>query len=144
MAGTATIDITPDKGLWMAGFARRTQAAQGTALPLKAKALALRYGNARPAVLVTTDLLGLTARLTDAVARKVRKRTGIPRSQLLFTASHTHCGPVIDEQLAVAYDLSPDQWRGIRTYTAALETQLVDLVITAASTWTTCTAALNT
>ena len=73
----------------------RTQAAQGTALPLKAKALALRYGNGRPAVLVTADLLGLTARLTDAVASEVRKRTGITRSQLLFSASRTHCGPVI-------------------------------------------------
>jgi len=129
MAGTATIDITPEKGLWMAGFARRTQPAQGTALPLKAKALALRYGTARPAVLVTTDLLGLTARLTDAVAREVRKRTGIPRSQLLFSASHTHCGPVIDEQLAVAYDLSPEQWRRIRTYTAALEQRRAGLTI---------------
>src|SRR5215211_6070604 len=79
MAGTATTDITPEKGLWMAGFARRTQPAQGTALPLKAKALALRYGDARPAVLVTVDLLGLTARFTDAVAGKVRERTGIPR-----------------------------------------------------------------
>jgi hypothetical protein len=133
MAGTATIDITPEKGLSMAGFARRTQPAQGTALPLKAKALALRYGTARPAVLVTTDLLGLTARLTDAVAREVGKRTGIPRSQLLFSASHTHCGPVVDEQLAVAYDLSPEQWGRIRTYTAALEKQLADLVTTAAS-----------
>jgi neutral ceramidase len=134
MAGTATIDITPEKGLWMAGFARRTQPAQGTALPLKAKALALQYGDARPAVLVTTDLLGLTARLTDAVANEVRRRTGIPRSHLLFNASHTHCGPVVDEQLSVAYDLSPDQWRAIRSYTAALEKQLVDLVVTATST----------
>jgi neutral ceramidase len=143
MAGTAAIDITPEKGLWMAGFARRRHAAQGTALPLKAKALALRYGNARPAVLVTTDLLGLTAGLTEAVAREVRKRTGIPRSQLLFSASHTHCGPVIDEQLAVAYDLSPEQWRGIRTYTAALEKQLVDVVTTAASTLRSATVAFG-
>ena len=134
MAGTASIDITPEKGLWMAGFARRSQPAQGTALPLRAKALALRYGDGRPAVLVTTDLLGLTARLTDAVAREVRERTGIPRSHLLFTASHSHCGPVVDEQLAVAYDLSPEQWRGIRTYTAALEKKLVDLAVAAAST----------
>jgi len=134
MAGTATIDITPEKGLWMAGFARRTQPAQGTALPLKAKALALRYGDARPAVLVTVDLLGLTARLTDAIASQVRERTGIPRSHLLFNASHTHCGPVVDEQLAVAYDLSTEQWRAIRAYTATLETHLVDVVTAATKT----------
>ncbi len=142
MAGVATIDITPEPldsardrpGLWMAGFARRTQPAQGTALPLKAKALALQYGDARPAVLVTTDLLGLTARLTDSVASEVRRRTGIPRSHLLFNASHTHCGPVVDEQLSVAYDLSADQWREIRSYTATLEKRLADLVVSAAST----------
>jgi hypothetical protein len=133
MAGVASVDITPDRGLWMAGFARRTQPAQGTALPLKAKALALQDGDARPAVIVTTDLLGLTARLTDAVASEVRRRTGIPRSHLLFNASHTHCGPVVDEQLSVAYDLSPVQWSEIRGYTAALEKTLADLVVTATS-----------
>jgi neutral ceramidase len=134
MAGVATIDITPEPGLWMAGFARRTQPAQGTALPLKAKALAIQSGGARPAVIVTTDLLGLTARLTEAAASEVRRRTGIPRSHLLFNASHTHCGPVVDEQLSVAYDLSPDQWREIRGYTAELEKKLANLVVTAAST----------
>ena len=41
-AGTATIDITPDRSLWMAGFALRKQASQGVALPLHAKALALK------------------------------------------------------------------------------------------------------
>jgi neutral ceramidase len=133
MAGVATIDITPDSGLWMAGFARRTQPAQGTSLRLAAKALALQYGDDRPLILVTADLLGLTARLTEAAAREVRRRTGIPRSHLLFNASHTHCGPVVDEQLAVAYDLSPDQWRDIRAYTGALEKKLADLVVTAAS-----------
>src|SRR4026208_624760 len=133
MAGTAAIDITPEKGPWLAGSARRPQPAQGTALPLKAKALALRYGTARPAVLVTTDLLGLTARLTDAVARAVRKRTRNPPARLLFSASHTHCGPVVDEQLAVAYDLSPEQWTDIRAYTARLEDTLAAVIGTAIS-----------
>src|SRR5687768_5616081 len=141
VAGVAAVDITPGRGLWMAGFARRTQPAQGTSLPLKAKALALQYGDARPAVLVTTDLLGLTARLTEAVASEVRRRTGIPRSHLLFNASHTHCGPVVDEQLSVAYDLSPEQWREIGGYTAALERKLADLVVTAASKLTRATLA---
>jgi neutral ceramidase len=117
----------------MAGFARRTQPAQGTALPLKAKALALQAGGGRPAVLVTADLLGLTARLTTAVSTEVRRRTGIPRAHLLFNASHTHCGPVVDEQLAVAYDLTDAQWREIRAYTAGLEKELAALIVTAVS-----------
>src|SRR5512138_553663 len=67
-AGTATVDITPDRSLWMAGFAARTQASQGVALPLHAKALALQAGDHRTAVLVTVDLLGVTARITENVA----------------------------------------------------------------------------
>ena len=63
-AGVATIDITPESSLWMAGFARRTQPSQGVAMPLHAKALALKCGAQPTAVLVTVDLLGLTARIT--------------------------------------------------------------------------------
>ncbi|MDQ3347915.1 MAG: hypothetical protein M3545_08100, partial [Acidobacteriota bacterium] len=33
-AGVATVDITPDRSLWMAGFAARRQPSQGVALPL--------------------------------------------------------------------------------------------------------------
>ena len=132
-AGTAAVEITPNESLWMGGFARRKQPAQGTALPLMAKALALQAGAARPAVLVTTDLLGLTAAMTDAVAADVRRRTGIPRSHLLFNASHTHCGPVVDEQLSVAYDLTDAQWRDIRAYTARLKKDLAGLIVKAVS-----------
>ena len=43
-AGVATIDITPESPVWMAGFAARSQASQGVAMPLHAKALALKCG----------------------------------------------------------------------------------------------------
>jgi len=123
-AGVATIDITPDRSLWMAGFAARTEASQGVALPLHAKALALKCGNQPTAVLVTTDLLGVTAGMTDRVAALVQRRHGIRRQNLLFNASHTHCGPVVDEQLSVAYGLTATQLADIRTYTKQLEDKL--------------------
>ena len=127
-AGVATVDITPERSLWMAGFARRTRPSQGVALPLHAKALALRHGRGRPVVLVTADLLGVTARITDRVASAVRRLHGVERADILFNASHTHCGPVVDEQLSVAYDLTPAQWDDIRAYTARLGDTLVTLV----------------
>jgi hypothetical protein len=127
-AGVATIDITPETSTWMAGFAARTQASQGTAMPLHAKALALKCGNDPLAVLVTADLLGFTARITDKVAALVRQRHRIRRENLLFNASHTHCGPVVDEQLSVAYDLTPAQWNDIRAYTARLEDKLAAVI----------------
>lgn len=132
-AGVARIDITPAQSIWMAGFALRTQPAQGTAMPLYAKALALQTGRGPAAVLVTVDLLGLTAAITDRVATAVRRRHGIPRARLLFNASHTHCGPVVDEQLSVAYDLSPGQWAAIRDYTSELERRLASVIADALS-----------
>jgi hypothetical protein len=127
-AGVATVDITPDRSLWMAGFAARTQSSQGAAMPLYAKALALKCRNQPAAVLVTVDLLGLTVRITDRVAALVQRRHRVRRADLLFNASHTHCGPVVDEQLSVAYDLSPEQWGDIRAYTAQLEDRLAAVI----------------
>ncbi|MEO8075825.1 MAG: neutral/alkaline non-lysosomal ceramidase N-terminal domain-containing protein [Acidobacteriota bacterium] len=127
-AGVATIDITPEQSLWMAGFARRSQPSQGTAMPLHAKALALQFGTQATAVLVTVDLLGVTAGMTGRVAAVVSRRHGIRRANLLFNASHTHCGPVVDEQLSVAYDLSPEQWAALRAYTTRLEANLATVI----------------
>src|SRR5215217_3739640 len=64
-ARAATIDITPNRSPWIAGFAARTQPSQGVAMPLHARALALKCGQEPIAVLVTADLLGVTARMTD-------------------------------------------------------------------------------
>lgn len=127
-AGTATVDITPDRSLWMAGFAARTQASQGVALPLHAKALALQAGDQRTAVLVTADLLGVTAKMTDRVASRLERRHRLRRADLLFNASHTHCGPVVDEQLSVAYGLTPEQLADIRTYTTQVEDKLAAVI----------------
>ena len=127
-AGVATIEITPERSLWMAGFAARKEASQGAALPLHAKALALKCGTQPTAVLVTVDVLGVTARITNRVASLVQRRHRIRRADLLFNASHTHCGPVVDEQLSVAYDLSPAQWDDIRAYTTQLEDKLASVI----------------
>ena len=131
--GVAAVDITPQTSLWMAGFARRRQPSQGVALPLHAKALALQAGQQRPAILVTVDLLGLTARMTDRVSAELERRHRLRRQDLLFNASHTHCGPVVDEQLSVAYDLSSEQWAAIRAYTTELEHKLVAVAADALS-----------
>lgn len=132
-AGAATVEITPDRSLWMAGFAARTQASQGVALPLHAKALALQAGDQRPAVLVTVDLLGVTANMTDRVVSLIEHRHRLRRADILFNASHTHCGPVVDEQLSVAYGLTAEQLADIRNYTTQVENQLAAVINEAVS-----------
>ena len=102
-AGVAKIAITPRQSLWLAGYAARTKPSEGTAQELYAKALALEDRSGRRAVLVTTDLLGFTARLSQAVAERLQKQYGLPRDRVIFNSSHTHSGPVIDRQLAGVY-----------------------------------------
>ena len=80
------------------GFAARTAPSQGTLLPLHAKALALEDAQRqRAVVLVTLDLLGLTAAMVARIAARCSARHGLPRDRLLLFSSHTHCRPVIDD-----------------------------------------------
>ena len=128
-AGAASVDITPEQSLWMAGFARRTRPSQGVALPLHAKALALRHGRGQP--VGARDRRSAGGHGPDHRPGRIGGAapcTGSARADILFNASHTHCGPVVDEQLSVAYDLTAAQWDDIRAYTAQLEDRLVALV----------------
>jgi hypothetical protein len=127
-AGVAAVDITPRGPVWMAGYAARTCPPQGFALPLHAKALALEDERGTQAVLVALDILGVTAPLAARIAGEVRRRDGLPREGLLLNASHTHCGPVVDDMLSVAYDLTAGQWSAVREYSREL-TRKVTAVI---------------
>lgn len=127
-AGLATADITPPAGVWMGGYAARTTAAVGTAQPLFAKALAVEDGSGTPVVIVTLDLLGLTAAGVARIAAGITAAHGVPRERLILCSSHTHSGPVMDDQLAVAYDLTPSQWEAVRASTRRIEAAIVDVV----------------
>jgi len=126
--GLASVDITPPPGLWMAGYAARKEPSQGTAQALHAKAIALEDAAGHRAVIVTLDVLGLTSTVVDRIAAAVRRRHGLSREGLLLCSSHTHSGPVIDDQLAIAYDLTPAQWEDIRRSTRRIEEQVVAIV----------------
>jgi neutral ceramidase len=127
-AGVSAVAITPESSVWMAGYAARKQPSEGVLHDLHAKALALDDGSGRPAVLVSADLLGFTAKVSAAIARAAEKKFGVPRHRLMLTASHTHSGPVIDRQLAVAYNLTEKQWADVDAYTRRLEERVVEAI----------------
>jgi hypothetical protein len=126
-AGVARADITPPPGIWMAGFAARREPSRGTALALGAKALALGDGE-RQVALVTLDLLGITAAMRARIAARLAVTRRLAPECLMLCASHTHCGPVVDDQLSVAYDLDAAAREGIGAYTADLEATIVRVV----------------
>jgi hypothetical protein len=92
----ATIDITPQEPIWMAGYGNRTKPSEGV-LKLYVKALVLGR-NRRKTVLVTSDLLGFIKEVSDPIAERVSAKYGVPASAAL-NASHTHSGPVIGHML---------------------------------------------
>src|SRR5262245_46364168 len=126
--GLAKVAITPEKNIWMAGYAARTKPAEGKIHDLYAKALVINDGNGNRLVLVTTDLLGLPRGFTELVSRQARKKFNLKREEIFFNSSHTHTGPVLSGSLAGAYNLDAEQTAAINQYTDRLMDTLVTLI----------------
>lgn len=84
-AGVAVIDITPEPGLGMAGFAARTEGATGTHDPLTVRALVVG-----DTAVVGVDVVGLH----EDLSRRVRERAPLPAANIVIAAIHTHGAPV--------------------------------------------------
>lgn len=109
--GVATIDITPPVGYRMSGYFNE-RPSTGTHDPLHAKALVLRQGDTR-AALVVCDLIGLPAEVSQAARDAAEKKLGIPAGHITIAATHSHTGPLyfgaLREHLhAVAVEASGD------------------------------------
>ena len=101
-AGVARVDITPAPGVELWGYGNRSGPATGTLDPLYARVLVLDDG--RQAVAVVTLDLGRSfgQPQMNFVRERVRQMHGV--NEVMFIASHTHSGPVIDED----YDQVPE------------------------------------
>jgi hypothetical protein len=127
-AGLARVVITPQKPLWMAGYASRKKPSEGVIQELYAKALALEEHSGKRAVLVTSDLLGFPAVVSQSIAERVEQQHHLARDRLLLSSSHTHGGPVVDKMLRLMYPMNSQQWADVEAYTSELEAKLVELV----------------
>jgi len=127
-AGAARVAITPQKSLWMAGYASRKKPSEGVVQDIYAKALALEDQSGKRAVLVTSDLLGFPATVSHHIAERVEKQYHLTRDRLLLSSSHTHSGPVIGHALGNMYPMTAQQWADVEEYTRELEDKIVKLV----------------
>ncbi len=87
-AGAARVNITPPLGLPLVGE-WDTPPGRYVRHDLFARCLVLEQGGTRVAFVVC-DLLGISRALGDEVRRLAEKQTGIPASQILVSATHTH------------------------------------------------------
>lgn len=127
-AGVARSVITPKESLWMAGYAARDRAAEGTLNELMAKALVLEDQDGQRAVLVSTDLVGIPQRISDHIKASLQEKFNLTKAQVLLNSSHTHSGPVLEDALTDIYPLDDLQRATIAKYSRWLEVQIVDLV----------------
>jgi hypothetical protein len=92
-AGAASVKVTPQKLLWMAGYAARKKPAEGHVQDLYAKALALEDEAGSRLVFVTLDLIGVPQAMRHALSERAERMLGLLPECLVMNASHTHSGP---------------------------------------------------
>jgi len=126
-AGVARLKITPERPVYLTGYAARTHASEGVILDLWAKALAIEDAKGGRVLILTTDLIGLPHGISDLVAARVEKEYGLERSRLLLNSSHTHAGPALRGNLGTMWELSPEDSAAINEYSAGLADKLVSV-----------------
>jgi hypothetical protein len=122
--GVSQIDITPDEPIRLTGYGNRVTPASVVSQRLWAKALAFA-GGGQSGVLVTTDLIGLHASITNEVARRLADAR-LERPQIAFTSTHTHTGPSLAPVLPFIFSspATPEQQAAIERYTKQLTDKL--------------------
>ena len=86
------IDITPPKGLELAGYPHYPRYNEGAHDPLYAACMYLE-NNGQEAVMVTLDLLFFSKQHVAKVRENVEKLCGIKGQNIMISCSHTHSGP---------------------------------------------------
>ncbi|MFO1046263.1 MAG: neutral/alkaline non-lysosomal ceramidase N-terminal domain-containing protein [Planctomycetaceae bacterium] len=129
-AGVATVSVTPSQPMWMAGYASRTKPSDGVLSELHAKALVLEDSTGNRAVIVTTDLIGIPRPLRLQVAQKVQQQHKLNPAGLLLNCSHTHCSPVVrdDLEMSVMYPLDAEQRQRVESYFIELRDKLIAVI----------------
>lgn len=97
-AGVAKVDITPPPDTPVTGHPRKTSGARD---PIRAGVLLLDDGKTKAAI-ATFDLIGATDPLVRAVRDLVHAQAGVPRENVMVTASHNHSGPDFKKETAWA------------------------------------------
>jgi hypothetical protein len=126
-AGIARAVITPEGPLWLAGYGSK-RPSEGRRHDLWVKVLALEDARGWRAVLVTSDLVGVSKGMYERLAAACEKRYGLKRPQLLLTYSHNHCAPVTSEVLPDYYPLEEGEWRQVGDYSRRLEGRILETV----------------
>jgi len=127
-AGVAKANITPKQLMWMSGYGARNKPAEGKLTDLWAKALVIEDPQGQRCAIVTLDLVGIGRDIAVPVRDAWQEKYKLDRAQTVICTSHTHCGPVVGNNLATMYFLDETQTRLVAEYAAELRETLIGLV----------------
>lgn len=91
--GLANATITPERPIWMTGFAARKEPSNGAYNDLEASVIVFDNGTARIGIMAL-DLVGVDEFFLEPIREKAES-LGIPPEAMLVNCSHTHCGPAV-------------------------------------------------
>lgn len=128
MAGAARMKITPEVPVAMAGYASRIKPFTSATGDLWAKALVLEDETGKRFAILTTDLIGIYADMAPAIYEGITDKTGIQRSDVLLTWSHTHSGPRLTLKDGASSASEQSDTDNSIAYTKKLQVQLANLV----------------
>lgn len=125
---TASVDITPPLGYPMAGYGTIAgpRRSEGVNEPLRARCTILWDADG-PKILVTADVLGFCRTLHRRIRQKV-VALGVDSADFVLTATHTHNGPVLIDELHPYISYAIDDLAEVVDYSDALVTQIAALV----------------
>lgn len=122
-SGLARIKITPEKPMYMMGYASRDKPATGTMTELWAKALALEDPNGTRAVLIVIEVSNTYRDLSNRVCEQLSDKYGLPRRSIAISATHTHSGPVVGNRAYFFFNEEHQQRK--KEYDNTLEKKMV-------------------
>ena len=130
-AGFAKVVITPDEPQWLNGYGGRTEPADGKLHDLHARAAAFRDSNDTTIVMVALDVVSVSPEMTNGISAAIEKSHDIPRANIMFACSHTHCGPALDDRLSHMLRMDESDWAQVRKYQKILDGKVTKLIETA-------------
>jgi neutral ceramidase len=93
-AGTAKIDITPEKPVKMAGYSARTGLSKDVHDPLSARVIIFK-NNGKRLVLVSSDIIGYYSGTAHYMRKAILNEFQLAPSELFLSAIHTHAAPAL-------------------------------------------------
>lgn len=101
--GTAVVDISPQKPMFLVGYPHVERISEGIHDPLLASALYLENAN-NSMLMIAIDLLFLDARFIGEIRSGISAKTDVKAENIMISCTHTHSGPVTIDMLAFRND----------------------------------------